>query len=151
MFVWSYWKTIFTKPANPSKEVQWAHSVCAAIKSIWWIYFSFYKKNLFTPVLPAQGWEGTLWEGREARVPARDPVESCHQSASVHTHRSRRYVQLWMYVKLCLFCCLFAPLCWNRLTNFNELLCQHDTAIRYCDRCQVIKPDRCHHCSACDM
>lgn len=24
-------------------------------------------------------------------------------------------------------------------------------AIRYCDRCQVIKPDRCHHCSACDM
>lgn len=21
MFVWSYWKTIFTKPANPSKEV----------------------------------------------------------------------------------------------------------------------------------
>lgn len=22
MFVWSYWKTIFTKPANPSKEVQ---------------------------------------------------------------------------------------------------------------------------------
>ncbi|TSK98508.1 Palmitoyltransferase ZDHHC2 [Bagarius yarrelli] len=25
------------------------------------------------------------------------------------------------------------------------------TAIRYCDRCQIIKPDRCHHCSACDM
>ncbi|MGH0190576.1 UNVERIFIED_CONTAM: hypothetical protein FKN15_047830 [Acipenser sinensis] len=24
-------------------------------------------------------------------------------------------------------------------------------AVRYCDRCQVIKPDRCHHCSACDM
>lgn len=23
-------------------------------------------------------------------------------------------------------------------------------AIRYCDRCQVIKPDRCHHCSICD-
>lgn len=22
MFVWSYWKTIFTKPASPSKEVQ---------------------------------------------------------------------------------------------------------------------------------
>lgn len=21
MFVWSYWKTIFTKPSNPSKEV----------------------------------------------------------------------------------------------------------------------------------
>ncbi|ETE64090.1 putative palmitoyltransferase ZDHHC20, partial [Ophiophagus hannah] len=24
-------------------------------------------------------------------------------------------------------------------------------AIRYCDRCQLIKPDRCHHCSACDL
>ncbi|KAH0625111.1 hypothetical protein JD844_033239, partial [Phrynosoma platyrhinos] len=23
--------------------------------------------------------------------------------------------------------------------------------IRYCDRCQLIKPDRCHHCSACDL
>ncbi|XP_055063993.2 palmitoyltransferase ZDHHC20-A isoform X1 [Misgurnus anguillicaudatus] len=23
-------------------------------------------------------------------------------------------------------------------------------AIRYCDRCQLIKPDRCHHCSTCD-
>ncbi|XP_062917099.1 palmitoyltransferase ZDHHC15B isoform X1 [Mobula hypostoma] len=23
-------------------------------------------------------------------------------------------------------------------------------AIRYCDRCQLIKPDRCHHCSICD-
>ncbi|XP_053312406.1 palmitoyltransferase ZDHHC20-B-like isoform X2 [Spea bombifrons] len=22
--------------------------------------------------------------------------------------------------------------------------------VRYCDRCQLIKPDRCHHCSACD-
>uniref|UniRef100_A0A673GPG2 Palmitoyltransferase n=1 Tax=Sinocyclocheilus rhinocerous TaxID=307959 RepID=A0A673GPG2_9TELE len=24
-------------------------------------------------------------------------------------------------------------------------------AIRYCDRCLLLKPDRCHHCSACDM
>ncbi|KAL0994015.1 hypothetical protein UPYG_G00116780 [Umbra pygmaea] len=24
-------------------------------------------------------------------------------------------------------------------------------AIRYCDHCQVIKPDRCHHCSTCEM
>ncbi|KAM7389425.1 hypothetical protein PAMP_023406 [Pampus punctatissimus] len=23
-------------------------------------------------------------------------------------------------------------------------------AIRFCDRCQLLKPDRCHHCSACD-
>ncbi|KAK3521949.1 hypothetical protein QTP70_020052, partial [Hemibagrus guttatus] len=24
------------------------------------------------------------------------------------------------------------------------------STIRYCDRCQVIKPDRCHHCFTCD-
>ncbi|KAH1165453.1 hypothetical protein KIL84_023012 [Mauremys mutica] len=24
-------------------------------------------------------------------------------------------------------------------------------AIRFCDRCQLIKPDRCHHCSVCAM
>ncbi|XP_053555174.1 palmitoyltransferase ZDHHC15 isoform X1 [Bombina bombina] len=24
-------------------------------------------------------------------------------------------------------------------------------AVRFCDRCQVIKPDRCHHCSVCHM
>ncbi|CAI9538656.1 unnamed protein product [Staurois parvus] len=24
-------------------------------------------------------------------------------------------------------------------------------AIRFCDRCQVVKPDRCHHCSVCGM
>lgn len=23
-------------------------------------------------------------------------------------------------------------------------------AIRFCDRCQVLKPDRCHHCSVCE-
>uniref|UniRef100_A0A8C4R1G8 Palmitoyltransferase n=2 Tax=Eptatretus burgeri TaxID=7764 RepID=A0A8C4R1G8_EPTBU len=24
-------------------------------------------------------------------------------------------------------------------------------ALRYCERCQLIKPDRCHHCSVCDI
>ncbi|XP_075040533.1 palmitoyltransferase ZDHHC15 [Mixophyes fleayi] len=24
-------------------------------------------------------------------------------------------------------------------------------AVRFCDRCQVVKPDRCHHCSVCGM
>lgn len=30
MFVWSYWKTIFTRPANPSKEVKLLTSSCFA-------------------------------------------------------------------------------------------------------------------------
>uniref|UniRef100_A0A8C5X2Z9 Palmitoyltransferase n=1 Tax=Malurus cyaneus samueli TaxID=2593467 RepID=A0A8C5X2Z9_9PASS len=28
---------------------------------------------------------------------------------------------------------------------------QNSSRIRFCDRCQLIKPDRCHHCSVCAM
>ncbi|XP_075919509.1 palmitoyltransferase ZDHHC20-B-like [Petromyzon marinus] len=28
--------------------------------------------------------------------------------------------------------------------------CTESGAIRYCERCQLVKPDRCHHCSVCD-
>lgn len=38
-----------------------------------------------------------------------------------------------------------------RLTDKSIIDYSLCIAIRYCDRCQVIKPDRCHHCSACDM
>lgn len=97
MFVWSYWKTIFTKPSNPSKEVQvhqnWTLplDVCTFLLAI----IDDYLKNclLPTPVLPAKGWKRALWKGREARIPARDPLESCQQSATLHPHRSRRYLQ----------------------------------------------------------
>ncbi|KAI4793077.1 hypothetical protein KUCAC02_032944 [Chaenocephalus aceratus] len=73
MFVWSYWKTIFIQPANPSKEF----------------------------CLPKV--EKERYEKEE------------------------------------------------RPENQQEILWRAATTIRYCDRCPVIKPDRCHHCSACDM
>lgn len=150
MFVWSYWKTIFTKPASPSKEVKWPHypNLCLQCP----------KRQLDVtvlfapPVLPSQSWEGALREGREARVPAGNPVESSHQSASVHPHRSWRYVCMssrdFFFFSVCAFVCCFCPF---GLPPKEMLFCQNAAAIRYCDRCQVIKPDRCHHCSACDM
>ncbi|NXA14896.1 ZDHC2 Palmitoyltransferase, partial [Sapayoa aenigma] len=61
LFVWSYWKTIFTLPMNPSKE----------------------------------------------------------ESKCVIVHR-------------------------------DLILDLFSLAIRYCDRCHLVKPDRCHHCSVCD-
>ncbi|XP_078401569.1 palmitoyltransferase ZDHHC20-B-like isoform X1 [Cetorhinus maximus] len=84
MFVWSYWKTIFTCPANPSKEFR-------LVKT---------DKEQYD---------------REDRPEAQQEI----------LRRAAKDLPLY-----------------TRTAN---------GAIRYCDRCQVIKPDRCHHCSACDM
>ncbi|XP_067842170.1 palmitoyltransferase ZDHHC20-B-like isoform X3 [Heptranchias perlo] len=84
MFVWSYWKTIFTSPANPSKEFSLAKT----------------DKEQYD---------------REERPEMQQEI----------LKRAAKDLPLY-----------------TRTAN---------GAIRYCDRCQVIKPDRCHHCSACDM
>ncbi|GAB1293112.1 Palmitoyltransferase ZDHHC2 [Apodemus speciosus] len=77
MFVWSYWKTIFTLPMNPSKE--------------------------------------------EKELLEREPRGEAHQEVL-----RRAAKDLPIYTRTM------------------------SGAIRYCDRCQLIKPDRCHHCSVCD-
>ncbi|XP_036935087.1 palmitoyltransferase ZDHHC20-like isoform X3 [Acanthopagrus latus] len=84
MFVWSYWKTIFTKPANPSKEF-------------------------------------CLPKAEKERYEKEERPESQQE------------------------------ILWRAATSLPLYTRTGAGAIRYCDRCQVIKPDRCHHCSACDM
>ncbi|XP_038611047.1 palmitoyltransferase ZDHHC2 isoform X1 [Tachyglossus aculeatus] len=83
LFVWSYWKTIFTLPMNPSKE----------------FHLSYADKDLLDRESRGEGQQEVL------RRAARDlPIYTRTMSG----------------------------------------------AIRYCDRCQLVKPDRCHHCSVCD-
>ncbi|GAA6069961.1 palmitoyltransferase ZDHHC20-B isoform X1, partial [Tachysurus ichikawai] len=84
MFVWSYWKAIFTRPMNPSKEF----------------------------CLPKA--EKELYEKEERPETQQEILKRVASSLPLYTRTGTG-------------------------------------AIRYCDRCQVIKPDRCHHCSACDM
>lgn len=84
MFVWSYWKTIFTRPANPSKE-------------------------FCLPKAEKEQYE------KEERPESQQEI------------------------------------LWRAATNLRLYTRTGAGAVRYCDRCQVIKPDRCHHCSACDM
>ncbi|XP_072562646.1 palmitoyltransferase ZDHHC20-B-like isoform X1 [Paramormyrops kingsleyae] len=84
MFVWSYWMTIFTKPANPSKE------------------FSLSKVDK------------EQYETAERPEIQQEILRRAARELPIYTRTGTR-------------------------------------AIRYCDRCQVIKPDRCHHCSACDV
>ncbi|KAA0704601.1 Palmitoyltransferase ZDHHC2 [Triplophysa tibetana] len=84
MFVWSYWKTIFTRPANPSKEF------CLPIS------------------------EKEQFEKEQRPETQQEILRRVASTLPLHTRTGAG-------------------------------------AIRYCDRCKVIKPDRCHHCSACDM
>ncbi|XP_069747487.1 palmitoyltransferase ZDHHC20-B isoform X4 [Narcine bancroftii] len=84
MFVWSYWKTIFTSPARPSKE------------------FSLIKSDK------------EQYDRDERPETQQEILRKAAKDLPVYTRAA-------------------------------------NGAIRYCDRCQVIKPDRCHHCSACDM
>ncbi|XP_008581464.1 PREDICTED: probable palmitoyltransferase ZDHHC20 isoform X5 [Galeopterus variegatus] len=83
MFVWSYWMTIFTSPASPSKE----------------FYLSNSEKERYVKEFSQERQQEIL--RRAARA------------LPVYTTSASR-------------------------------------TIRYCEKCQLIKPDRAHHCSACD-
>ncbi|XP_064827727.1 palmitoyltransferase ZDHHC20-B-like isoform X1 [Oncorhynchus masou masou] len=83
MFIWSYWKTICSRPASPSKE------------------FCLAKVE-------------------------KEQYEKEHPDAQQDILK-KEAVGLPVYTR----------------TGTG--------AVRYCDHCQVIKPDRCHHCSTCDM
>ncbi|XP_009333471.1 PREDICTED: palmitoyltransferase ZDHHC2 [Pygoscelis adeliae] len=83
LFVWSYWKTIFTLPMNPSKEFHLSYSDKESLE-------------------------------REPRGESQQEV------------LRRAAKDLPIYTRTM------------------------SGAIRYCDRCRLVKPDRCHHCSVCD-
>ncbi|XP_028903966.1 palmitoyltransferase ZDHHC20 isoform X3 [Ornithorhynchus anatinus] len=84
MFVWSYWMTIFTSPASPSKEFCLSKS------------------------------DKEQYEKEERQESQHEILKRVAKDLPVYTTTASR-------------------------------------AIRYCERCQLIKPDRCHHCSACDI
>ncbi|KAF3840895.1 hypothetical protein F7725_006757 [Dissostichus mawsoni] len=84
MFIWSYWKTIWSKPESPSK------AFC----------------------LPRA--EKELFEREEQAETQQEILKKVAKNLPVYTRTA-------------------------------------GGAVRYCDHCQVIKPDRCHHCSTCEM
>ncbi|XP_063058413.1 palmitoyltransferase ZDHHC20-A [Engraulis encrasicolus] len=84
MFIWSYWKTIISRPTNPSKEF----------------------------CLPKA--EKEQYEKEEVSEVQQEILKRVSKGLPIYTRTG-------------------------------------GGAIRYCDHCQVIKPDRCHHCSTCDQ
>ncbi|XP_063647993.1 palmitoyltransferase ZDHHC20 isoform X5 [Pan troglodytes] len=83
MFVWSYWMTIFTSPASPSKE--------------------FYLSNS----------EKERYEKEFSQERQQEILRRAARALPIYTTSASK-------------------------------------TIRYCEKCQLIKPDRAHHCSACD-
>ncbi|XP_008425250.1 probable palmitoyltransferase ZDHHC20 [Poecilia reticulata] len=83
MFIWSYWKTIWSKPASPSTAF----------------------------ALPRA--EKELYEMEQRDEVQQEILKKVARNLPVYT-------------------------------------CTAGGAIRYCNFCQVIKPDRCHHCSSCE-
>ncbi|XP_030890132.1 palmitoyltransferase ZDHHC20 [Leptonychotes weddellii] len=84
MFVWSYWMTIFTSPASPSKE-------------------------FYLPSSEKERYEKEFSQERQQEI-----LKRAARDLPIYTTSASR-------------------------------------TIRYCERCQLIKPDRAHHCSACDI
>ncbi|PWA23014.1 hypothetical protein CCH79_00001922, partial [Gambusia affinis] len=83
MFIWSYWKTIWSKPASPSTAF----------------------------ALPRA--EKEMYEKEQRAEVQQEILKKVARNLPVYTRTA-------------------------------------GGAIRYCDFCQVIKPDRCHHCSSCE-
>lgn len=104
MFIWAYWKTIWSKPANPSKAVSLllSHSSLSGREEI--------NKTLNTflfllSVQSTQSREGAVWERRASWGPTSDSEESGEEFTRVHTHNWRRYGFRYSVVSDCaLFC-----------------------------------------------
>lgn len=106
MFIWAYWKTIWSKPANPSEAVSLllSHSSFSRREEI--------NKTLITflfllSVQSTQGREGAVWERRASWGPTRDPEESGEEFTRVHTHSWRRYGFRYSVVSDCALFCFF--------------------------------------------
>lgn len=118
-------------------------------------------------VSPVLLWQGAAGAWRSRRVSAGDPEEDSQGSAHLHPHQLRRYstahtaadAELKEQPRLtcspqssfhpCHLVSLWSSVrrgCW-RLCDWTACV---SSAIRFCDRCQLLKPDRCHHCSVCD-
>ncbi|XP_077926709.1 palmitoyltransferase ZDHHC20 isoform X8 [Halichoerus grypus] len=106
MFVWSYWMTIFTSPASPSKE-------------------------FYLPSSEKERYEKEFSQERQQEI-----LKRAARDLPIYTTSASR------------ICSYNTCVSTEKITaSFFPLL----SAIRYCERCQLIKPDRAHHCSACDI
>nr|XP_044633376.1 palmitoyltransferase ZDHHC20 isoform X2 [Equus asinus] len=147
MFVWSYWMTIFTSPASPSKER------CILSGKNFLTSYSFLKREwavlqsrkvfLYLQVFE-RGWISEMsadscLPGGLAKWPLKTRLKF-YLSSSDKERYEKEFNQERQQEIL-------------RRTARDLPIYTLSAArtIRYCERCQLIKPDRAHHCSACDI
>ncbi len=96
MFIWSYWKTIWSKPACPSKAVSQEcvyqtpqtlgkDSVNCKLLDVLWL------QSFFLSVRSAQSREGAVWARGAGWDATRDSEESGEEFTRVYTHGRRRW------------------------------------------------------------
>lgn len=125
LFFWSYWNTVFTPvgtvPTNVSRN--WFR----IRGSIFWHLVSCIKWRI--PDSEIERLFRAESQEQQKRV-----LEECARDLPV----TNRYVKFDQIVSL--------------RTWHNVLLIIFSTlngSVRFCDKCRIIKPDRCHHCSVC--
>lgn len=99
LFMWSYWKTIISKPSNPSKAV-WHFDtplISSLKKPVFWRYKAVsvtYKHRLTmllfliysASVLFTKSRKRGVWKRRKTRGPAGDPEKSCQKFEHMHMY-----------------------------------------------------------------
>lgn len=140
-----------TPPKRYHKPIQ-QKQACVSVSCYWYkVNLMIALKSFFLPSHSSSAYprlRKSVMRRKRGQSPSKrsygelPPVCLCTPAQEPEVRLTYMRVQMWTrHVSPLCRCC--------PLTAY--LLCWCDAAIRYCDRCQVIKPDRCHHCSACDM
>ena len=158
MFVWSYWKTIFSRPANPSKEVSpLIQHIAVCVRFMFdsvYVYISLSSHPPCVSQFCLPKAEKEQYEKEERPESQQEILWRAATNLPLYTRTGAggvydTCVGVWACVwdRALLYFLILAQ--WR--VPLIRCVCVFCAAVRYCDRCQVIKPDRCHHCSACDM
>lgn len=174
MFVWAYWQTVFTNIGRvPSKvckrfyvifidsqchcetleKANIPRIVCCALlinslitnairnsKTLreWRTSIFLFSFFSFSTVSSSAKWNGTACASRESR-------NTTTNIGSIRKRPADKQSVIWSAL------CTPNPLSLQHfLFSFDSLFFRTITgALRYCEKCFVIKPDRAHHCSMC--
>ncbi|RXN24982.1 palmitoyltransferase ZDHHC15 [Labeo rohita] len=139
MFCWTYWKAIFTPPSTPTKK----------------FHLSYTDKERYEMEERPDVQKQILID-----IAKKLPIFTRAQSGGTQSYDAKNLSAMCTFAQQLQLYNHLAECCkWQCLPVKHVIGCKRwqlivfismSSAIRFCDRCQVIKPDRCHHCSVCE-